>query len=450
MDYLQLAQRVVQDASAEGREVEVIITEGKETEISISQGEVEQLQQNGPRGMGVRVLIDGRTGYAFTSDFSEESIAQTWQTAIELAQVATPDEFRKLPPAQAVPDEDLGLWHEAMVEVPTEEKIAFAKRMEQAALDTDDRIFLVNTCDYGDQIGHTYLANSKGFASSYGQTVAFGIVGAIAKDGDQAVAAFDFRVANSLAELDAEMIGQGAAQKALRMLGGQPVPTQTTTVVLDHLVGAQILGAFSAALSAESWQRSRSFLIGKMGQEIGSSMVTIMDNGRLKGGLGSAPFDGEGVPTKATRLVDEGVLQNLIYDSYTAAKDDTFSTGNAARNGHRGLPRLGPSNFYMQPGLKSRDELIADVEDGFYVLSVMQTGGIDPVTGDCSMSANGVWIKDGQLTDPIGGVTIATTLGDFLQNISDVGSDLRQLPFMGSLGVPTLRVDNVRVGGSEA
>lgn len=448
MDYLELAQRVVQDASAEGREVEVMITDRKETEISISDGAVEKLLQSGSRGMGVRVLMEGRTGYAYTSDFSEESIAATWQSAVELAQVATPDALRKLPEPQAIPDEDLALWDEALTTASTDEKIAAALQLERGALEADPRIVALIFCDYNDIYGHTYLANSKGFAGSYGRTVTVGVVGAVARDETSAVQGFSFRVANNLTDLNPRAIGEAAAQKALRMLGGQPVPTQTTTVVLDHFVGAQILAAFTRALSAEAWQRNRSFLIGKMGEEIGSSMVTIMDNGRLPGGIGSAPFDGEGVPMQATRLVDEGVLQNLIYDSYTAAKDDTFSTGNAVRSGHRSLPTLGPSNFYMQAGIKSPEELIANVDDGFYVLSVMQTGGIDPVTGDCSMSANGVWIKDGQLTDAVGGVTIATTLGDFLQNITDVGNDLQQIPIFGALGVPTLRVDNVRVGGT--
>jgi PmbA protein len=169
----------------------------------------------------------------------------------------------------------------------------------------------------------------------------------------------------------------------------------------------------------------------------------------MKGGLNSAPFDGEGVPTKATRLVDEGVLENLIYDSYTAAKEGTISTGNAGRNGHRSLPGLSPSNFYMQPGNKSADDIIKGIDKGLYVLSVMQTGGIDPVTGDCSMSANGLWIENGEIKQAVGGVTIATTLDGFLQNVTDVGNDLQQLPFGGSLGVPTIRVDNVMIGGIE-
>lgn len=450
-DYLQLAKSVVAQAAASGAEVEVLITDQKQTQIGVEGGSVEQLSQSGSGGMGVRVIDGGKTGYAYTSDLSPESIEQTWKTAVELSQVATADEFRKLPEPQPIPDDDLGIFDPALESVPTEDKIDLLLRVEKAALDYDERIFLTNSCTYVDGITYNYLANSRGFAGSFGRTTCAAYLMAIARDENGGmVNALGFGASNFFHDLEAERIGQDAGQSTIRILGGTPIPTQQATVVLDHFVGAQVLMMLGVALSADNWQRQRSFLIGKMGETVGSSMVTLMDNGRLKGGLASSPFDGEGVPTKATRLIDEGVLQNLIYDSYTAAKDGTISTGNAQRNGHRSMPELGTSNFMMQPGNKSAQDIIQGVDRGLYVLSVMQTGGIDPITGDCSMSASGVWIENGELKQPVSGVTIATTLNDFLMNVSDVGSDLRQLPFMGSIGLPTVRVDNVMIGGTDS
>lgn len=450
-DYLELAKQIAAKAAADGAEAEVIITEVKESDVYVEGGNVEKLSQAGSRGMGVRVINGGKTGYAYTSDFSDASIEQTWRTAVELSEVATADEFRKLPEPEPIPNEDLRIYDASLAERSISEKIEFAKQVERAALEYDERVFLTNNCSYGDSISHTYMANSKGFAESYGRTVCRAFLFAIARDADGGmVNTVGFGASNFFSELDAEAIGQQAARKAVSILGGKPVPTQTASVVLDHFVGAQILAAYAQALSAENWQRSRSFLMGKLGQEVGSSMVTLMDNGRLPGGVASAPFDGEGVPTKATRLIDEGVLQDLMYDSYTAAKEGKISTGNAGRSGHRSMPSLAPSNFYMQPGHKSPEEIIKGVEKGLYIISVMQTGGIDPVTGDCSMAANGLWIEGGEIKQAVGGVTIATTLGDLLQNISDVGNDLQQLPFFGSLGVPTLRVDHVTIGGVDA
>lgn len=448
MDYLKLAQDVVARAAKNGAEVEVIITESKETEIRVQGGEVDQLSQSGSHGMGVRVIHNGQMGYAYTSDLSEQSINETWRTAIELSKIATPDPFRKLPDPQPYEDEDLGILDPNFKAVTVDQKIDALRRVEKAALDYHEKIVMSNFCSYGDAQEYTYLANSKGFAGSYGRTVCYSFLMAIARDDDGSmVNATGMGAANAFHELDPEAIGREAGRKAMSILGGKPVPTQTASVVLDHMVGAQILGAIAAALSAEAWQKKRSFLLDKMGKEVGSSMVTIMDNGRLKGGIASAPFDGEGVPTRATRLVDEGVLQNLMYDSYTAAKEGNISTGNAGRNGHQSLPGLAPSNFYMQPGHKSVEELIKGVDRGLYVLSVMQTGGIDPVTGDCSMSANGLWIENGEIVQAVNGVTIATTLDGFLQNISDVAGDLRQVPMFGAIGVPTIRVDRVTIGG---
>ncbi len=448
-DYLELAKSVVGQVSVDDVEAEVIIIESKNTQAKVRNGEIDQLSTSGSIGMGVRVIDNGRTGYAYTSDLSDEGITKTWKAAKSLSAVATEDEYRRLPDPQPVSDEDLEIFDPTFNDVTTAEKLEFLKQVEQAALDYDEKIALTDFCQYGDEMSHTYLVNSKGFAGSYGSTVAFAYLDAVARDEDGQVSATGLGVGVSFKDLDAVAIGQQAGRKALSLLGGKPIKTQKAPVVLDPLVGGQILGAISAALSAEAWQRKRSFLLDRMNQEVGSSMVTLMDNGRLKGGLASAPFDAEGVPTQATRLIDEGILQNLIYDSYSAAKAGTVSTGNATRNGHRGLPGLGASNFYMQPGHKSADEIIKGLDNGLYVLSVMQTGGVDPVTGDCSMSANGLWIENGEIKQAVGGVTIATTLDDFLMNISEVGNDLVQLPFMGSIGVPTLRVDNVMIGGIE-
>jgi PmbA protein len=448
--YLELAQDVVKRASGAGLEVEALITHDDETSIKVSKGEVEQLSQSSSRGLGVRVIDAGRTGYAYTSDLSDEGIEQTWRTARELAQVATADEFRRLPDPQPIPDEDLDIWDKNLPDVPTADKIALLKQVERAALDFDPRVILAEFCTYGDAISHVYLANSRGFAGEFGRTIAYGLTLGIARGEDGNMAnAFGMGASNFFHELDASQIGREAGEKAVSLLNGKPVETQVGTVILDHFVGAQILAALAQALSAEAWQKKRSFLMDRMGQQVGSDMVTLMDNGRLKGGMASAPFDGEGVPTAATRLIDEGVLQNLVYDSYSARKAGKASTGNAQRMGHRSLPTLGPSNFYMQPGHLSRDEIIAGVEKGLYVLSVMQTGGIDPITGDCSMGANGLWIEHGKIVGPVAGVTVATTLDGFLNNITQVGSDLRMVPMFGAIGVPTLRVDNVTIGGTK-
>ena len=218
-------------------------------------------------------------------------------------------------------------------------------------------------------------------------------------------------------------------------------------MVFDPVVAAELVASLSQALTADAMQRGRSFLLDKMGQDVASDMVTLLDNGRLPGGMGSAPFDAEGVPTQATRLLDEGMLQDVIYDTYSARKEERKSTGNASRGSHRSAPTLSPSNFYLQPGNQSPEGIIAEVEKGLYVLSTMNVGGINPVSGDYSVAARGLWIENGQLTHPVNEVTIALPLEKLLKNVSAVGSDLRFVPFFGAIGAPTIRIDGMTIAG---
>lgn len=450
-DYLKLAQDIVNRASTDGIQVEAFINEDKSTQIRIDRGEVEQLSQSGSKGLGVRVIDGGKVGYAFTSDFSDESIQKTIDTAIELCQVATPDDNRTLPALQDIPDEDLEIFDPDFENITTEQKIEVVKRAEKATYDADSRIIHAQS-NYSDSLSATYLANSNGFAGSYKRTAVFAYTMVTARDeelNDQAMGT-GLSSSNFFNEIDPEAVGKEGAYKATLTLGGKPVPTQKASVVFDHFAMGQIIAMLAFAMKGDALQRGQSFLIGKQGQEIGSDKVTLMDNGRMKRGMGSAPFDGEGVPTSATRLVDEGIFQKAIYDTYFARQegDGAISTGNAQRGSHRDLPSLSISNFYLQPGPTSREEIIGGVENGLLVTRIMQTGGINPITGDCSMAASGRWIKDGELTDPINGVTVATTLPDLLRNVSEVGNDLRFLPFMGALGTPTVRVDNVTIGGA--
>ena len=446
-NYLDQAQHVVRQAATRGVEAEAIVIDEQETTIRVDRGQVERLSQSGSRGLGVRIIDGGRVGYAYTSDLTSSGIEETWQAALSLARVATSDEYRALPDPQPIPDRELEIWDPNLPAVPTREKIVLAKRIEQAALACDPRVAMTNRCTYQDAISHVYLANSRGFAGAYDRTVVFSYVIGIGRDEEGQTMAVGLGASNFFQELDAQAIGREAGRRAVQLLGGQSVETQTATVVFDPMVAAEILGYLSLALTAEAMQRGRSFLIGKMGRQVGSDRVSLLDNGRLKRGLASAPFDGEGVPTSATRLIDEGVLQNVIYDTYTARKDGVASTGNAQRSSHRSPPGLAPSNFYLQPGHHSPEEIIAGVDRGLYVTRIMQTGGTDPITGDCSMGASGLWIENGQLTRPVSGVTVATTLSDLLQNIVAVGNDLRVVPFTGAIGAPTIRVEGVTIGG---
>lgn len=451
MNYMELAQSIangaVEDGTQGGVEVEAYIAVGNETTIQVRSGEVEKLSYAGSKGLGVRVIRCGQMGYAYTSDFSDASISRTVERALALSEIADPDEHRRLPEPKPVSDEDLAIYDPAMLDVEPEAKVAFAKAIETAALEYDERVQVSIRNAYIDGISQVYLANSKGFAGTYNSTFAGGYIMVMAAGEDDRATGFGLRLGRSLGEISAEEIGREAAEQAVGLLGGKPVPTQMATVVYHPVAATGLLGAISQALTAQAMQRNRSFLQGKLGQTVASDVVTLLDNARLPGGLATRPFDDEGTPTSATRLIDEGVFQAVIHDAYTADKDGTDSTGNASRGSHRSAPGLAPSNFYIQPGPDDADAVIAGVEKGLYVVNTMNTHSINPVSGDYSVSAQGFWIENGQITHPVNNVTIALPLGDILQNVKAVGSDLTFLPFGGAIGSPTIRVDGVMIGG---
>lgn len=447
MDYLGLAQEIVEQVSRKGVEAEAFIMAGQTTMVRVNEGQVEQLSQATPKGLGVRVIKEGRMGYAYTSDLSPQGVKETWRDALALAESADPDEHRSLPQPQPIEGEDLALYDPALVTVPTEEKIALAQEVEGAALSFDPRIVATIRCNYQDEAWHIYLANSQGLAGSYQRTVAASYLRAVARDEESQVAGLGLGLSNFYGELDPISIGQEAGKRALELLGAKPTDTQRATVVLDPFAGAELLFFISEALTGEAMQRGRSFLLGKWGQKVASETVNLVDNGRLPRGYASAPFDGEGVPTSLTRVMEKGTLHHLLYDHYTAQKDGTRSTGNAARGSYRHLPGVSPTNFYLAPSSLSREELIRGVEAGFYVKSTLNTGGINPINGHYSVAANGLWIEKGEVTRPVSGVTVASTLGEILKNITVVADDLRFVPFYGSTGAPTIRIERMQIGG---
>ena len=449
MDYLKFAQDVVSRAVERGVEAEAYINVGQKTEVNVDRGDVEKLSQAGSKGLGVRVIVDGRMGYAYTSDFGANSIEKTIEAAVTLAGVADGDEYRSLPAPQPVPDDDLDVYDQAIVDLPIERKVEMARRIEKAAFRYDERIVLTNRCTLLSQYGSVAIANSKGIAGSYDKSFIGGFVMAMAADENDRSMAFGFDFGSRLADFRPSAIGKEAARKAVGMLGGKPVPTQRATVVYSPMAATSVLGALSRALGADAMQRNRSFLEGKIGQTVAADMVSVLDNGRLPGGIATRPFDDEGVPTAATRLIDEGVLQTALHDHYTATRDGTASsTGNASRRSHASMPTLDASNFYFQPGHETPEEVIGGVEQGLYVESVMNTASINPISGDYSISAKGYWIENGELSHPVNEVTIALSMQELLQNIKAIGSDLTFVPMMGALGSPTIRVDGVMIGGS--
>ncbi len=448
MNYRELTQRLVEHAIKSGAdEADVYLSVGKEFEVTIRGGQIEVLKQAHSKGVGVRVFKDKRMALSHTTDFSEATLTALVEETARAAQLATQDQFHGLPErfGEASVDQlkQLDLVDGELEQLTTEKRITLAREMENAALGYNKRVKFVDGASYSDDAGEVYLANSKGLSGSYQRTASTMVCSVVAEEGGHKEANYWYSSKRFFSDHPSpESVGKRAAERAVSTLGARTVPSGKYPVVLDPLLAASFLGSIAVALNGESVYRKMSFLTGKLGQKVGADAVTITDDGTMPRGFGSRPFDGEGVPTARKVVVDHGVLQSYLYDSYTARKAQTQSTGNAARS-YSSIPHISHQNFYIEAGQFSPDEIIRSVSDGFYVMNMIGFG-VDTVTGQFSRGASGVWIKDGEPAFPVHQVTVASTMMEMLNNIEMVGNDLN---FMGSIASPTLKISEMTLSG---
>ena len=425
---------------------ESLVREGDEFSTTVRLGQVETLKEAGSKSIGVRVFFGQRAASTYSSDFSAEGIERMLKSALELAKITSEDPFAGIPDAAKLGalSGDLSLYHEDVYSLPGSERIAYARGAEKAALDTDPRIKNSEGGSFDAATGRKILANSHGFVGEYRRSYCSVAVVPIAQDERGAMQRdYWYSVARSLAKLDpAEQVGKEAARRTLRRLGARKVKTAHVPVVLDPLVATSILEHIFEGVNGDSVYRSASFLAGKLGEKIAGANVTVIDDGTMPGGFGTTPFDGEGVPTRKTVVIENGILKSYLLNTYTAKKLGLETTANAAR-GLAGTPGIGPGNYFLQPGTKSPQQIIGEINDGLYVTEFLGQGA-NLVTGDYSRGGSGLWIVNGELAYPVEEITVAGNLKEMFMNISEIATDLE---FRGSVASPTIRIDGLTVGG---
>jgi PmbA protein len=425
---------------------EVVVKDETDFSVTVRLGEIETLTEADSRALGLRVLLDGRQASVSTSDFSRAAIDELVDHAVALARATSVDESADLPDAALMAKElpDLGLYDDALATMSADAKIEMALRCEQASRDFDPRIVNFDRGGLGTSVGTTVLANSLGFAAEYRSTVISIAAVPVARDGDQMQRDYWYDVRRSLAELeDAESIGRRAAARALRRLGARKIASCEVPVVFEPTISRDLLSTIFQAVSGDSVYRKASFLVDRLGERVAASGFTVVDDGRLDKGLGSRPFDGEGLSTKRTQVVSDGVLDSYLLNTYTGRKLGMTSTGNATR-GLVGQPGVGPGNLYIEPGTTTPESIVASIKRGLLVTELIGFG-VNVVNGDFSRGAAGVWIENGELTHPVEEVTIAGNLKEMLRGVEAVGSDLE---FRGRMAAPTLLIGRMAISGS--
>jgi PmbA protein len=444
-DLHELCAAAVEAATGD-EAVEAYAEESRHTEASALRGEIEGLTFAESRGVGVRLIAGGRLGYAYAADPTPDEVREAVRRARENAALAEPDEFNLLAaPAAVAPIAEL--YREDQANIPTDRKVALALDLERRAISIDPRASKIDAAQIGDAVSRVAIASTTGVQAEYARTDAWCVAVSLAVEGDETQTGFSFTIGRGIDDLGWEAIADEAVQRAVRMLGATKPPTAKVPIVLDQFAAMSFLGVLAGALSAEAVLKQRSLFASMVGQQVGSELFTLVDDGTITIGPAASPFDDEGVPTGRTELFTGGTLNGFLHNTYTAARTGggTRSTGNAKRGGYKSTPGVGTSNFYLDAGELSFEELLAKAEGGVLIQDVSGVhSGANPISGEFSVGATGLRIAGGALGEPLREMTVASTLPDMLAGITGVGSDLR---FFSSVGTPSILIGEMTLAG---
>ncbi len=450
-DLRALADAVV--GQARPREgMEVYVTRGTDTEVRAYEGEVESLTSADSSGVGIRVLVDAgdgagsQVGFAWAGSLDPAVIDATLADARDNARFATADPDVVLAEPDGVAAVELDLWDDGVGATAMEKKVALALDLERATRAADPRVRQVSSADYSDSRVEVALASTTGLSSYRRRTNAFLSVDAIAGEGTDTQTGSGFSVGRGPGELVPDEAMDDAVVRATRMLGSQKARSTHCTVVFDPRVTSTLLGVMATALSGEAVVKGRSFFAGRIGEIVAAPNITLVDDPTDARAYGANAYDGEGLACRRNVLIADGMLRMFVYDTVSARRAGSVSTGSAVRGGFAGTPSAGCRALVLSPGTKGQDEILAAVGDGLYVQSITGVhSGVNPVSGDFSVGAEGLMIQGGVLAQPVREVTVASTLQRMLQAVVEIGADLRWLP--GVAAGQTLAIADMALSG---
>jgi PmbA protein len=443
MEYKELANQLVKKCLKKGADAaEVYIETSRNLTIDVRNGHIETVQEAADYGAGIRVFVKGKMAFASSNDFEEKSLDDAVSRAISFAKITTSDPNNVLTDNRGM-TEVTGLFDPQIAQIPMEQKIDLAKKVETLAL-KDPRITKSAGAGYDESEGEVFIANSNGLLKSYKASGCSLGVSVVAEKGEQKSSGGEYCSRRFYQDLKpAEEVADKAARKAYEMLDPRPVKTQKAAVIFDPNVAYALFGGILGAVSGERVLQGASFLGNSLNQKIGSEVITLIDDGTREKGMSSEPFDGEGVPTQLRIIIDKGVLKGFMYNTIVARRAGVQSTGNASRRGFNSLPGIGPHNFYMAAGEAKPEDIIKATKTGLLVKEV--TGyGINSVNGHFSGGASGFWIEEGKIAFPAKGLTIAGTAAEMLNGIDLVGNDL---DLNKPMTAPTFRIALLQIGG---
>jgi PmbA protein len=443
---LAIGDRVVSLARP-GEQVEAVVVHGKDTEIRVYEGEIESLSSAESQGVGIRLISEGRQGFAYAGTFDDAVLAETLADARDNASFGTFDEHLGLAEPDGVAVAELDLFRESLLSFPTAAKIELAMELEKAVLASDPRIAGLEQSEYYDTAYTGATVTTAGVRTAGRETACYLSAYAMAAQDGETQTGFGFSVGRDPSALDVGKAAAEAGKRATRLLGGRKPPNARLRVVLDPWVTAQLLAILGWTLSGEAVLKGRSFFTDRLGEAVASPVLTLVDDPTDIRAYSATDTDGEGLATRRNVLIEDGSLRKFVHNAYTARRAATVSTGSAVRGGFKSTPGVGTQALALRPGTASQAELVAGIDDGLLIQEV--TGlhsGVNPVSGDFSTGAEGLRIRNGEIAEPVREFTLASTLQKMLHDVVAVGDDTDWLP-MSAAGV-SLVVDDLTVSGA--
>ncbi|MBU0514611.1 MAG: TldD/PmbA family protein [Proteobacteria bacterium] len=407
------------------------------------EGQIEVFKRSRTEGTAVRVIHQGRLGFSYFYGDGPEDGRRAVEAAVASSEHAEADEHLSLVEPTETPRIE-GLKDESLAGIEVGRKRELALELERAALDYDPRVKKARSAEYSESVVQVALTNSAGLADGFEQSACWLQLMVMARDGDEQDVGWDFDFSRRFDGLDVELVARRAAKMACDQLGAKGVPTGNYPVLLANHVAAEFVAVLSSSFQLDNVIKGKSRLADKEGTKIFAETVTIHDDGLYPGGLGTAPCDDEGAPSRTKTMVEAGVVRGFMADGYWGRRAGRPSTGNSRRPGLSGPPMVGVSNFYLAPGEETFEELQARVERGPLVTEIMGLHTADPVSGRFSVGASGLWLEQGRVVRPFKGVALAGDLFELFGQVAAVGSDLR---FTGRHGGPSLLIEDLTISG---
>ena len=427
-----------------GFEYEVFRQRVKKLKIETSQEEIENLSSSEESGVGVRVLKDGRMGFAYTSNLEEEKIRDVVEKAMEMCELQTPDRGNVFNKELKISEVESVFDREGL-EVSLEEKVDMTLGLEKKAKEIDGRIKGVRKASLTEGLIEVEFSNSYGVKFGYEGTYYTSFIATLAQEGQDSSISWEFRGARRLSKLDLDDMVMDAVFKSISLLNPKPLQTKVMPVLFFRESFAMLLEAFSSMFLGNSLVKGKTLLKDRIGESVGSELLTLIDDGSMEEGFETTPYDAEGIGRRRNVVIERGVFKGFLHSLYTATLSDQEPTGNSQRGSYKNQPHSGVTNLYLEGGEGDIEDLISSEKEIFLVLDLMGLHTVDPVSGEFSLGASGVLYRDGKPQHAVRGVTVAGNVLDLWNKIVAVGGDLK---FYGNVGSPSVLAKDITVGGN--